>query len=118
MRKEGTLTQLEARRYTRRIRASLKEDRKERARRAGGGYYGEVGGGGCGGGVAHPEGVAPRGGQAHRQAMLRHHGLVNTTVLVGRDNCYGIRKEILLSSCTKFQKYDVKSQESCQKWAK
>ena len=34
MRKEGTLSQLEARRYTRRIRASLKEDRKERARRA------------------------------------------------------------------------------------
>ena len=34
MRKEGTLTQLEARRFTRRIRASLKEDRKERARRA------------------------------------------------------------------------------------
>ena len=35
MRKEGTLTQLEARRFSRRIRASLKEDRKERARREG-----------------------------------------------------------------------------------
>ena len=40
---------------------------------------------------------------------------MNTTVLVRTGNCYGVRKEILSFCCTKFQKYDVDSQESCQK---